>query len=282
MFLVRNRDDLLEPVFKWKEVRCIKEHLQTLKPTQSVYYSVIDTWATMLNDTEKYKSDKSPLRLFCTIGDLIFSIDEKKRFPETFPSFCKGMDKILDTFSIEKIENTDMHSHFCNYLNDKVNASYSKRIRKLKPVYLTMPWQTLYNSSDCAVFLMRHMETFKGDPKNWNTELSVEGPHQHNQLMKMRVKFITAILTSHLNELKDNIIQEASGMFVKAAEMNLINLVKSATPAKQLQENSPGSGKKSVSFAEPLIASFHEVAEELSQSQEDEPEATENNVNEGQ
>ena len=100
--------------------------------------------------------------------------------------------------------------------------------------------------------------------------------------MKMRVKFITAILTSHLNELKDNIIQEASGMFVKAAEMNLINLVKSATPAKQLQENSPGSGKKAVSFAEPLIASFHEVAEELSQFQEDEPEATENNVNEGQ
>ncbi|WOH09300.1 hypothetical protein DCAR_0728756 [Daucus carota subsp. sativus] len=42
------------------------------KPTQSVYYSVIDTWATMLDDTEKYKSDKSPLRLFCTIGDLVF------------------------------------------------------------------------------------------------------------------------------------------------------------------------------------------------------------------
>lgn len=41
------------------------------KPTQSVYYSVIDTWATMLNDTEKYKSDKSPLRLFCTIEDLV-------------------------------------------------------------------------------------------------------------------------------------------------------------------------------------------------------------------
>lgn len=52
---------------------CIKEHMLTLKPKTSIYYSVIDTWATILNDSEKYKLDDSPLRLFCTVGDLVIN-----------------------------------------------------------------------------------------------------------------------------------------------------------------------------------------------------------------
>ena len=38
-----------------------------------------------------------------------------------------------------------------------------------------MPWQTMFNSHDCGIFLMRHMETFKGDAKNWETNLQPEG-----------------------------------------------------------------------------------------------------------
>ena len=51
----------------------------------------------------------------------------------------------------------------------------SKRVRKLKPTFLSMPWQTMYNSTDCGIFFMRYMETLKGDTKNWNTELLEEG-----------------------------------------------------------------------------------------------------------
>lgn len=45
----------------------------------------------------------------------------------------------------------------------------------MKPRFVKMPWQTTDNSTDCGIFLMRHMETFKGDVKNWNTDLTEEG-----------------------------------------------------------------------------------------------------------
>ncbi|WOG86496.1 hypothetical protein DCAR_0205707 [Daucus carota subsp. sativus] len=60
------------------------------------------------------------------------------------------------------------HSHFCNYISQNGNPGLAARVRRLKPCYLSMPWQTTKNSTDCGIFLMRHMETFKGDHKNWN------------------------------------------------------------------------------------------------------------------
>lgn len=33
-----------------------------------------------------------------------------------------------------------------------------------------MPWKTLTNYKDCGIFLMRHMETYKGDVKHWVTD----------------------------------------------------------------------------------------------------------------
>ena len=67
------------------------------------------------------------------------------------------------------------HSHFCNYISQNGNPGLAARVRRLKPCYLSMPWQTTKNSIDCGIFLMRHMETFKGDHKNWNNELVEEG-----------------------------------------------------------------------------------------------------------
>lgn len=58
-------------VFVWNGVKCIREHIQTIKISTKLYYSVIDTWSTILNDSENYKVDESPMRLFCTIGGLV-------------------------------------------------------------------------------------------------------------------------------------------------------------------------------------------------------------------
>lgn len=67
------------------------------------------------------------------------------------------------------------HSHFINFMHSKDKPHLARRIKKLKPDYVRMPWQTIKNSTDCGIFLMRHMETFNGDTKNWDTELSEEG-----------------------------------------------------------------------------------------------------------
>lgn len=48
-------------------------------------------------------------------------------------------------------------------------------ISKLKSSTIKMAWQTENNSKDCGIFLMRHMETYKGHAMNWNTGFKIEG-----------------------------------------------------------------------------------------------------------
>nr|XP_017240908.1 PREDICTED: uncharacterized protein LOC108213610 isoform X2 [Daucus carota subsp. sativus] len=257
-FLIQ-KSNLLEIVFRCKGVESIREHIQTLRPKTSVYYSVIDVWATILNETEKYKSDNSPLRFFCTVGDLTFSLDPTKRFPETLPIFSKGMDKILSTFSMEKLEDITMtpgcflidniqrddkprpyytrvpdvlHSHLCNYLTDKGYAHVTKRIRKLKPDYLKMSWQTVYNSIECGIFLMRHMETFKGDVKNWEIDFVEEGNLQDNQIRRLRFKYGSAIFSSPANELREPIMKEAEDF-----RNRKIQIIQTTTTTAQRERN---------------------------------------------
>ncbi|KAL8093280.1 hypothetical protein AgCh_035244 [Apium graveolens] len=66
--------DGLEDLFVWNEIKSIREHLCILKNNETVFYLVIDTWSAILNDSENYKSDESPLRLFCSIGGLDKSV----------------------------------------------------------------------------------------------------------------------------------------------------------------------------------------------------------------
>lgn len=51
--------------------------MQTLKINQNLASAVIDTYAIMLNDNEKYKADESPLRLFCTIDCVVIKISQQ-------------------------------------------------------------------------------------------------------------------------------------------------------------------------------------------------------------
>ncbi|KAL1823980.1 hypothetical protein ACET3Z_010758 [Daucus carota] len=224
-FLIQ-KSNLLEIVFRCKRVESIREHIQTLRPKTSVYYSVIDVWATILNETEKYKSDNSPLRFFCTVGDLTFSLNPTKRFPETLPIFSKGMDKILSTFSMEKLEDITMtpecflidniqrddkprpyytrvpdvlHSHLCNYLTDKGYAHVTKRIR---------------------------------DVKNWEIDFVEEGNLQDNQIRRLRFKYGSAIFSSPANELREPIMKEAEDF-----RNRKIQIIQTTTTTAQRERN---------------------------------------------
>lgn len=66
------------------------------------------------------------------------------------------------------------HSHFTKYLQAKGHSKLANSIKKLKVKYIEMDWQTMNNSDDCGIFVMRHMETYKGDQKNWDTRLKQE------------------------------------------------------------------------------------------------------------
>lgn len=61
------------------------------------------------------------------------------------------------------------------YLKESNHHNLATLIRKLKPAYLTMPWQTENNANDRGIFLKRHMETYKSDPKIWVTNFDKKG-----------------------------------------------------------------------------------------------------------
>ena len=61
-----------------------------------------------------------------------------------------------------------------NYLFENKFELLAQSLKNVKPMYMIMPWQTLGNYKDCGIFLIRHMETYKGEPKNWITDLKAE------------------------------------------------------------------------------------------------------------
>ncbi|MFS7928514.1 hypothetical protein Hanom_Chr04g00321681 [Helianthus anomalus] len=60
------------------------------------------------------------------------------------------------------------------YLENVVHPA-GKKINQIEPVRLEMPWHTKHNVIDCGIFLMRHMETYKGvTGKAWECGFSNE------------------------------------------------------------------------------------------------------------
>lgn len=81
---------------------------------------------------------------------------------------------------------------------------------KVKATRLEMKWRTIYNGVDCGIFVMRHMETYMGQRCNkWDCGLDDESDTQTDQLNALRVKYLTKILLSKINILRDKVITEA-------------------------------------------------------------------------
>uniref|UniRef100_A0A166CRT7 Ubiquitin-like protease family profile domain-containing protein n=1 Tax=Daucus carota subsp. sativus TaxID=79200 RepID=A0A166CRT7_DAUCS len=305
--------DPIKQIFLCNDFFCLRDDMQSLNIGKHIETMVVDTWAIVLNDAEKFKSDESPLRLLFTIGCVNATLDEKKTLGTTYKLFAENVDSMLiqcnrtkldlidmeffpicafdhyylivyhlRNWTYEIIDNIDrskmdpkkcysekpkiLHSHFVKYLHAKGHVGISGKVKKMKPTYLNMPWQTRNNSIDCGVFLMRHMESYKGDLKSWTTGLNVEKDGQDHQLIKLRIKYNNAILSSQLNQKKKEILRQGKELYIEAASKKLVNLV--INSSQQSQEERPtntiaakSQNKKKVTFAKNLITPFDEVSD---------------------
>ncbi|KAL8200946.1 hypothetical protein R6Q57_012285 [Mikania cordata] len=91
---------------------------------------------------------------------------------------------------------------FANYLIQNQHPN-GRHISTAKIHRLAMPWRTEFNKVDCGVFLMRHMETYKGCLLNW--ECGLCGENEANNLQKLqlndlRKKYVTKIILHDLNK----------------------------------------------------------------------------------
>ena len=71
--------------------------------------------------------------------------------------------------------------------------------------------RTMNNFVDCGVFVMRHMETFKGDEHGDCCRLSEEGREQMKELCDLRRKYAVKILLADCNNAKKDFEIETHG-----------------------------------------------------------------------
>ena len=101
---------------------------------------------------------------------------------------------------------------FGKYLQTARHSAGAKLLKQ-SPKFLKMKCQTNHNDQDCAIFVMRHMESFNGGPiTKYDCGLKREG--QFDQIEMLRKKYATKILLCNLNLNKDIVLPEA-GVFAK-------------------------------------------------------------------
>ncbi|KAI3708808.1 hypothetical protein L2E82_38279 [Cichorium intybus] len=189
---------------------------ESMIPGSKIHATCIDIWASILNHQERYRNKKSPARMFLSCTLLVFFpvIDIEHYYLVVF-DFKKHDCVIIDNINSKESDEGkygnipyDLKILFTLYV-DELNHKKANHIKRAKPMSGCMKWTTKYNSIDCGVFLMRHMETYKGeDLDKWDIGFEPEykdNDDQQNQLDEMRIKYVTKILTWDLNVVKPSI-----------------------------------------------------------------------------
>ncbi|KAK1396434.1 hypothetical protein POM88_006297 [Heracleum sosnowskyi] len=101
-----------------------------------------------------------------------------------------------------------LHECFCDWISI-YNLPKEREIINLEPKIVRMAWQTLTNSVDCGVFVMRHMETYMGKLYKWKVGLRPEKDNQKPLLNKLRIIYCHRILTWAKNCKRAGILEGA-------------------------------------------------------------------------
>ncbi|KAL4571547.1 hypothetical protein LXL04_018308 [Taraxacum kok-saghyz] len=81
-------------------------------------------------------------------------------------------------------------------------------IKKLKPIRAKMPCRTKDNNYDCGIYVMRHMEDYVGQKaKDWDCGIPKDSSKQESTLRMLRKKYLCRILTSDINNSKNEVIK---------------------------------------------------------------------------
>ncbi|KAJ0693298.1 putative papain-like cysteine peptidase superfamily [Helianthus annuus] len=183
-------------------------------------------------------TDENRITMFCSRMEAILGQADSmdiRNFQMVFVSVLYNKHYILVFFNLAQtqilvIDNIEgdvpINIRYSGYVEKVINAfcafvknhspAIAKKLRSTSPVSLKFPWQTLYNETDCGIFIMRHMETFKGTSvREWNCGLSPERGitgevliDQSKELCDLRIKYLSIILLSDINSLRSTMEKE--------------------------------------------------------------------------
>ncbi|GJU16817.1 hypothetical protein Tco_1144783 [Tanacetum coccineum] len=147
-------------------------YMQTLAPTLKIESNVIDTYCLVLNHEQGVNSKRKKTKHFFYTGMIV-----KKH--------------------------VSMH-------HSESAASRAQEVLNKKPTILRPKWGTEENNTDCGVFLMMHMENYNEEnARNWNLEFPTKEEGNRYDIIKMRMRFATKMLSHEINIHREEMSKQA-------------------------------------------------------------------------
>ncbi|GJY61927.1 hypothetical protein Tco_0462584, partial [Tanacetum coccineum] len=211
--------------------------MQTLAQREYVDNNILDTWGSVLNHMEVYRSRESPFRMFLPMFVVIFIPVDNGGHKFLFVADLKNSRALLiDHDKNEKIvmkrvkkkiracENLTvaamLKEDFRQYLMVKNHTKAGNFIGSEIEVG-EFDWQTNSMETEAGIFVMRHMETCMGmGMDELNCCLAGTTRKLKKQLLFLRKKYSAKILLSECNILKETMVQNASEFGKKATKVN--------------------------------------------------------------
>ncbi|KAK1377964.1 hypothetical protein POM88_024708 [Heracleum sosnowskyi] len=108
-WLNKIQDNPNQTVFEWRQIKCFKSDLQSLRLNEQILASVIDTWACICNALKDMRAPESPRRLFCTIETRVGTLSRRNQKSTNlmYMNFAKNLDLIFQTYGV-KLNDVDM------------------------------------------------------------------------------------------------------------------------------------------------------------------------------
>ncbi|CAI9111815.1 OLC1v1012138C1 [Oldenlandia corymbosa var. corymbosa] len=110
---------------------------------------------------------------------------------------------------VQPVEN--LKTAFYSYLKNKKNKIKIHRDEnEVKTRFLKLKWQDNSNRNDCAVYTMRHMETYQGHSAGWDPGFTGVTNQDQQMLNLLRIKYLAEILSSReINSYADKFMERS-------------------------------------------------------------------------
>nr|GMD40552.1 uncharacterized protein LOC109158392 [Ipomoea batatas] len=89
------------------------------------------------------------------------------------------------------------------------------KVDELTEEVVDMSWKESENYIDCGLFVMRHMETYKGTLKKWNPGLKKKAKLNEEFLIGLRARYAATIIRWSANILKNIVIKKTKLLYNK-------------------------------------------------------------------
>nr|GMD12612.1 uncharacterized protein LOC109158392 [Ipomoea batatas] len=89
------------------------------------------------------------------------------------------------------------------------------KVDELTEEVVDMSWKESENYIDCGLFVMRHMETYKGTLKKWNPGFRKKASLNEDFLIGLRARYAATIIRWRANTLKNIVIKKTKLLYNK-------------------------------------------------------------------